>query len=113
MPRKSAGLTESRSETEQADWYATPEGRRRTQREFERALRDGAIIHSSGARMPRTDPKVFERLLEQAKASATRPVSIRVPIADIELAKSIASKQGIGYQTVLKQAMRKGLRRAG
>jgi predicted nucleic acid-binding protein len=34
-------------------------------------------------------------------------------IADIELAKGIASKRGIGYQTVLKQAIRKGLKRAG
>ena len=34
-------------------------------------------------------------------------------IPNIELAKSIALRQGIGYQTVLKQAMRKGLRRAG
>ena len=113
MPRKSAELAESRSETEGAGWYASPEGRRQTQREFERALKNGALIRSSGVRIPRTNPKVFETLLEQAKANATRPVSIRVPIADIELAKSIASKQGIGYQTVLKQAMRKGLKRAG
>ena len=112
MPRKSAELTKSKSETEEVDWYASPEGRRRTQREFERALKNGTLIRSGGARMPRTDPKVLERLLEQAKASATRPVSIRVPVADIELAKSIASKRGIGYQTVLKQAMREGLRRA-
>src|ERR1039458_10189860 len=113
MPRKSPGLPESRSEAEEAGWYASPEGRRQTQREFERALKSGALVRSSGARIRRTSPKVLEALLEQAKANATRPVSIRLPIADIELAKSIASKRGIGYQTVLKQAMRKGLKRAG
>ena len=113
MARKSTKLNEPASEAEEVDWYASPAGRRQTQREFERALKNGAIIHSSGARMPRTDPKVLERLLEQAKASATRPVSIRVPVADIELAKSIASKRGIGYQTVLKEAIRIGLRRGG
>src|SRR5712691_3997281 len=101
MPRKSTKPSESRSEREEADWYASPEGRRQTQREFERALKDGTLVRSSGSRIPRTDPKVLEALLEQAKAKATRPVSIRLSLADIELAKSIASKQGIGYQTVL------------
>src|SRR5712691_5715498 len=109
MPRKSTRLPKAKSVTEESDWYASPEGRRQTQREFERALKDGTLVRSSGSRIPRTDPKVLEALLEQAKAKATRPVSIRLPLADIELAKNIASKQGIGYQTVLKQAIRKGL----
>jgi predicted DNA binding CopG/RHH family protein len=49
--------------------------------------------------------------------SVSRVVLVASPvatsIADIELAKVIASKQGIGYQTVLKQAIRKGLKRTG
>src|ERR1035438_2883917 len=106
MPRKSTKLHESRSKTEETDWYASPEGRRQTQREFERALRDGTLVRSSGSLSPRTNPAVLKTLLEQAKANATRPVSIRLSIADIELAKGIASKQGIGYQTVLKEAIR-------
>src|SRR3977135_188807 len=97
-----------RSEMEEFDWYASAEGRRQTQREFERALKNGTLIRSAGSGIQRTNTKVLEKLLEQAKINATRPVSIRLSIADIELAKSIASKQGIGYQTVLKQAMRKG-----
>ena len=113
MPRKSTKPSESRSELEGADWYADPEGRRQTQREFERALKNGTLIRSSGSRLPRTNPDILETLLKQAKANATRPVSLRLPIADIELAKSLASKRGIGYQTVLKQAIRKGLKRAG
>jgi hypothetical protein len=102
-----------RSEIEEPDWYASTDGRRQTQREFERALKKGTMIRSAGSRIPRTSSQVFETLLEQAKINATRPVSLRLSIADIELAKSIASKQGIGYQTVLKQAIRNGLKRAG
>jgi hypothetical protein len=98
---------------EETDWYASPAGRRQTQREFERALKKGTVIRSSGSRIPRTNPDVLETLLKQAMANATRPVSLRLSIADIELARSIASKRGIGYQTVLKQAIRKGLKRAG
>lgn len=113
MPRKSKKLSESRSETEETDWYASPEGRRQTQREFERALRNGTLIRSPGSRIPRTNPGGVEALLEQAKMNATRPVSIRLSITDIELAKSVASKQGIGYQTVLKRAIHTGLARAG
>ncbi|MBZ5619945.1 MAG: hypothetical protein LAQ69_14670 [Acidobacteriia bacterium] len=113
MPRKSTKRRESGSKIEETDWYASPAGRRQTQREFERALKDGTLVRSSGSRIPRTNPDVLKTLLEQAKANATRAVSIRLPIADIELAKSIASKQGIGYQTVLKQAIRNGLKRAG
>lgn len=113
MPLKSTELSEARAGTEETDWYASPEGRRQTQREFERALKNRTLIRSSATRIPRTNPGVLETLLKQAKANATRPVSLRLSIADIELAKGIASKQGIGYQTVLKQAIRKGLKRAG
>jgi hypothetical protein len=113
MPRKSTRLHESKAKTEEADWYASPQGCRQTQREFERALKDGTLVHSSGLRIPRTNPGVLKTLLEQAKANATRPVSIRLSVADIELAKDIASKRGTGYQTVLKEAIRHGLKRAG
>ena len=113
MPRKSTRLHESRSKTEEGDWYASPAGRRQTQREFGRALKDGTLVRSSESGIARTNPDVLKALLEQAKANATRPVSIRLSIADIERAKSIASKRGIGYQTVLKQAIRNGLKRAG
>jgi hypothetical protein len=103
MPRKS---------TVDADWYSSPEGRRETQREFERALKGGTLIRSSGLRIRRTDPTVLQELLERAKSNATRPVSIRLSVADIERAKSIASKRGMGYQTVLKEAIHRGLKRA-
>ena len=96
MPRKSTRLNKSRSKTEETDWYASPEGRRQTQREFERALKDGTLVRSSGSRIPRTNPGVLKALLEQVKANATRPVSIRLSVADIELAKDIASKRGTG-----------------
>jgi hypothetical protein len=113
MALKSTRLHKPKSGTEETDWYASPSGRRQTQREFERALKDGTLIHSSGLRTPRTNPDVLKTLLERAKANATRPVSIRLSIADIERAKHIASKRGTGYQTVLKEAIRVGLKRAG
>jgi hypothetical protein len=38
-------------------------------------------------------------------------VVVTVPVADIELAQEIAKKQGVGCQTVLKQAIHEGLRK--
>jgi len=105
MPRKSTE-PKFKSEAEEAAWYATPQGRRQTQREFERAARSGSILRAD-------DQSELLKLVEQAKATATRAVSLRIPVADLERAKSIAAKQGVGYQTVLKQAIRTGLHKAG
>ncbi len=113
MPRKSASVRRFKSEADEADWYATSEGRRQTQREFARALREGKLSRSAGLRTVETDAKLLERLMEQAKEDATRAISIRVPIADLERAKRIAEETGVGYQTVLKRAIRVGLKRAG
>jgi hypothetical protein len=114
MPRKSTETPRFKSAAEEADWYATPEGRRQTQREFERAMKDGTLmVNPKGLNIPRTDPNVLAELLVRAKENATQAISLRVPLADIEAAKRIAARRGIGYQTVLKQAIRNGLKKAG
>ena len=113
MPRTSSKASKLKSEAEEADWYATPHGRQKTQREFARALQEGALIRSGGAKIVKTDLKVLQQLMEQAKASATRAISIRLPIADLEQAQRIAKKTGVGYQTVLKRAIREGLKKTG
>jgi hypothetical protein len=113
MPRKSTDVMKIKANAEEADWYATPQGRRQTQREFARALKDGTLIRSTGSKIGKSDPKLLEQLMEEAKRNATRSISIRLPIADLEQAQQIARKTGVGYQTVLKQAIREGLKRAG
>ena len=112
MPRKSTEMPAFKSEAEVADWYATPAGRRHTQREFERAVRAGALmVNKKGLKIPRTDPKALAAMLARAKEKATQPISLRVPVIDIEAAKTIAARRGVGYQTVLKQAIRDGLKK--
>jgi hypothetical protein len=111
MPRRSTEMPNFKSESEEADWYATPAGRRQTQREFERALRDGTLmVNPKGLKIPPTDMIMLAELLARAKEKATQAISLRVSIADIETAKKIAAKRGVGYQTVLKQAIRDGLK---
>jgi hypothetical protein len=48
MPRKSTKASKFKSDAQEADWYATPEGRRQTAREFSRALRAGTLSRSPG-----------------------------------------------------------------
>ena len=95
----------------EAAWYATPEGRRQTQREFERAVKRGSLLRSAGSTIPLTDARLLADLVEKAKARATRAISIRLPVADLERAQEIAAKEGTGYQTVLKRAIHAGLRK--
>jgi len=49
---------------DEADWYATPEGRRQTRRELGRALKEGTLIRSTGSRIAKTEPKVIRRLID-------------------------------------------------
>ena len=110
MARKSTSAPQNTSESEEPDWYATPDGRRQTQREFVRALRTGTLDRSDGLVAAKTDPRLIDKLMEKAKEEATRPISLRIPVADLERAQRIAQRTGVGYQTVLKQAIRAGLK---
>jgi predicted DNA binding CopG/RHH family protein len=92
-------------------WYASQEGRRQTQREFERALKQGAVPRSAGSTIPPTHAKLLAELAEKAKENVTKAISIRITVADLEQAQTIAAKEGIGYQTVLKRAIRAGLKK--
>ena len=56
--------------------------------------------------------KVVAPMTGRADAVGTLAISLRVPLDDIEKAKQIAKHQGIGYQTVLKKAIREGLEKA-
>ena len=64
MPRKSK--PDLKSEAEEAAWYTTPEGRRQTRREFERAPRSGMALRSGGSKIPGTNAKVLAELVIRA-----------------------------------------------
>lgn len=67
MATKSTKPATRGSESDDAAWYTTPEGRRQTQREFECALRTGTIGLSSGLKIQKSDPKLLAQLMHEAK----------------------------------------------
>jgi predicted DNA binding CopG/RHH family protein len=78
------------SEKEEAEWYDTHEDEILTQ--FKEAAKDGTLSRGTLARRGQT--------------AAT---SIRLNTADIEMAKALAEKRGIGYQTYLKMIIHQHL----
>lgn len=67
MPRSLTSSPTVKSSPRDDGWYATPQGRRRTEAEFARALKDGTLVRSTGSSIRKTDRKVLEQLMEQAK----------------------------------------------
>lgn len=63
--------------------------------------------------------KLIELLAKHGKVvpprqvERTQQLTMRIPLADIERAREIAANKGLPYQTVLKQAIREGLKKAG
>jgi predicted DNA binding CopG/RHH family protein len=58
-----------------------------------------------------SDTARFEQELEEVRARRSKPITIRLLAEDIETAKQIAAKKGIGYQTYLKMILHEGLER--
>src|SRR5215831_10745668 len=77
MPGKSTKIPKFKSTAAEAEWYATPEDRRQTQREFARALRTGTLSRSPELKAARTAPRILEQLMEQAKESDPRDFASR------------------------------------
>ena len=70
-----------------------------------------AVILKKGADIEITDPAILRDLMNRAKAKRTQAVSLRILVSDIEAAKKIGTQTGLGYQTVLKEIISRGLRR--
>ncbi len=81
------------------------------QRALELARSGKRVVLKRGVNVKPTDPAVLQELVDEARASITQAVSLRIPVTDLDAAKAIAQKKGVGYQAVLKQAIRDGLRR--
>jgi predicted DNA binding CopG/RHH family protein len=98
MPRKPVEMPKFKNESEEADWWASATGRAYLKKKAKEA-------QSSGARFSGSP------LVARLNKKSTTQIAIRLPGTDIEEARKIAGRKGIGYQTLLKMIVHEGLRR--
>lgn len=94
--KKPIELPKFANEGEEATWWASREGRS--------FLKQRAA--AGGSERGKGSP-----LVAQLSRPASVQIALRLPEPDLEKAREIARKKGIGYQTLLKMLVHEGLRR--
>ena len=98
MTKKTVKLPAFANEDEEAAWWASREGRQ--------------FLKQRGGDPERQRAKV-SRLVARLNREASVQIALRLPGPDLEKAREIATRKGIGYQTLLKMLVHEGLRREG
>jgi hypothetical protein len=96
MKKKPTELPKFASEDDEAQWWASRQGR--------------AFLKQKSIAGP-SKPLKGSRLVGQLKRTASVQIALRLPGPDVEKAREIATRKGIGYQTLLKMLVHEGLRR--
>jgi hypothetical protein len=98
MKKKPITMPKFANEGEEADWWASRQGR-----EF-------VMQNTIGPAKKRVAPK-GSRLVGQLNRTASVQIALRLPEPDVTKARELATRKGIGYQTLLKMLVHEGLRR--
>jgi predicted DNA binding CopG/RHH family protein len=91
-----------KSDEEFANWVESAEGRALIHKQYEEAKRKGTAR--------RELPDKVAAILSRKPQTAVS-IHLRVPANDLEKARSIAERKGIGYQTWLKMAIHEAVER--
>ena len=92
MKKKPIVMPKFVNEAQEADWWASREGR-----EFVKQKKGGPPRGSS--------------LVGQLNKVPSVQIALRLPEPDVAKARELATRKGIGYQTLLKMLVHEGLRR--
>jgi predicted DNA binding CopG/RHH family protein len=98
MTKKRLVMPRSKSESEEADWWASPAGRAYLKQRSAEAQAKGAKASGSS-------------LVAKLSKNRNTQIAIRLPGTDLAQARKIANRKGIGYQTLLKMLVHEGLAR--
>jgi hypothetical protein len=98
MKKKPIDMPKFANEAEEAGWWTSREGREFVKRKSAEPLKKGAAPKGS-------------RLVGQLNRTPTVQIALRLPEPDITKAREIASRKGVGYQTLLKMLVHEGLGR--
>ena len=96
MKKTVMALPKFASEEEEAAWWASRQGREFLKQKSE---------------TPRRKAAKRSRHVDRLNRTASVQIALRLPEPDVEKAREIASRKGIGYQTLLKMLVHEGLRR--
>ena len=96
--KKSIQMPVFRNESDEADWWASREGRDYLRRQSAKAKSKGTKATGS-------------RLVAQIAKKSSIQIAIRLPEGDLKRARKIAIRKGIGYQTLIKMIVHEGLQR--
>jgi predicted DNA binding CopG/RHH family protein len=94
--RNILGMPRFKSESDEADWWASSAGRAYVKQR-------SAEVHSKGSKS--RGSSLVANLSEKRRVQ----IAIRLPGADLERAREVADRKGIGYQTLLKMLVDEGL----
>lgn len=98
MSKKAVEIPTFKSDSEEADWWASQAGRAYVKAKSAEAKSRGRKAKGS-------------RLVTDLNKKTTIQIAIRLPGRDLAQARQIAERKGIGYQTLLKMLVREGLAR--
>ncbi len=96
MNQKTLDIPKFKSESDEADWWASRAGR-------DYVKQKSAAAQSKGIKARRSS------LVTKLNKKSSVQIAIRLPEADLAQARRIAERKGIGYQTLLKMLVREGL----
>jgi predicted DNA binding CopG/RHH family protein len=97
MARRSTDIPKFKTESYEADWWASTAGRSYVKRKARTQHAKGVAVAGS-------------QLVVSKKGKSTQ-IAIRLPEADIAPARKIAERKDVGYQTLLKMLVHEGLQR--
>ncbi len=98
MNAKTLEMPKFKSESEEADWWASRAGRDYVKQKSADAQSKGIKARGSS-------------LVAKLNKKSSVQIAIRLPEGDIAQARKIAERKGIGYQTLLKMLVHEGLAR--
>ena len=94
--KKSSSPPAFPTERAEAKWWASPAGR--------------AFLKQQPAASP-AKPRSGSALVAKLVRANSVQIALRLPAPDIDKAREIAERKGIGYQTLLKMLVHEGLQR--
>ena len=96
--KKTTQIPKFKTESEEADWWSSRVGQ------------DYVKLRSADTKSKATKPAGSSMVVAIVKKNSIQ-IAIRLPEVDLHRARKIATRKGIGYQTLIKMLVHEGLQR--